>query len=217
MDGFIQIPYAKVRGTLANTSHQRANPVFLSYHISWPIATGAKSRLQSGSNPVSGRMASGCFYVILELPRNYRREESERGQGKVEKHRGHMAYCMVVLALLVLLTGCAGQDSQAAVDLIPLQVQLVSEYGGSAIAVALQDGNMLSVTVAGDSSSSLGGAQRVEQAREIAEFVCEHYRSIGRIDRVRVVFENRQGGSVVDSSGSLAYSFARQELACWDR
>lgn len=75
MDGFIQIPCAKLRGTLANTFHQRANPVFLSYHISWPIATEAKSRLQSGSNPVPGRMASGCFYAILESPRDYGREE----------------------------------------------------------------------------------------------------------------------------------------------
>lgn len=135
----------------------------------------------------------------------------------VEKCRGHVAYCTVVLVLLVLLTGCAGQDSQAMVDLIPLQVQLVSEYGGSAIAVALQDGNTLSVTVADGSSWSLESDQGVEQAREIAESVCEHYRSIGRIDRVRVVFEIRQDGSVVDTSGSVAYAFARGELACWDQ
>ena len=122
-----------------------------------------------------------------------------------------------MVVFLVLLTGCAGQDSQAAVDLIPLQVQLVSEYRGSAIAVALQDGNTLSATVAGDSDWSLAGAQRAEQARQIAEFVRGHYRSIGRMDRVRVAFEIRHDGSVVDTSASIAYAFARGELAYWDR
>lgn len=135
----------------------------------------------------------------------------------VQKYGGHVSYCMLILVLLVLLTGCAGEDSQAIVDLVPLQVQLVSEYRGSAIAVALQDGNTLGVTVADDSSWSLASDQRVEQAREIAEFVCEHYRSIGKIDRVRVAFETGQDGSVVDTSGSVAYTFARGELACWDR
>jgi hypothetical protein len=135
----------------------------------------------------------------------------------LEKYGRYSACCMVTLALLVFLAGCAGEGSQAILDLVPLQVQLVAEYGASNVVVELQDGSTLGVTIvedaAGSPASDLGG----ETAREIAEFVCNHYGSIGRIDTVEVAFEIRRDGSVVDTTGRVAHAFARTELACRER
>jgi hypothetical protein len=120
--------------------------------------------------------------------------------------------CIGILVLLMLLAGCTGEDSQAILDLVPLEMQLLAEYGGSNIVVTLQDGDTLGFTVVADAAGSLSSEQWAEQAREIAEFACDHYRSIGSIDQVWVAFEIRQDGSVVDTTGSITYSFARDEL-----
>jgi hypothetical protein len=54
----------------------------------------------------------------------------------------------------------------------------------------------------------------VEQAREIAEFACAHYRSMDRIDRVWVAFEIRRGRSLFEATRSLTFTFEKSELAC---
>jgi hypothetical protein len=129
----------------------------------------------------------------------------------------YVVRCTMGLLLAVFLAGCGGEGSQAILDLVPLQVQLVAEYGASNIVVELQDGNTLGITVAGDASRSLARDQRAEQAQKIAEFVCDNYRSIDRIVQVRVSFEIGQNGSVVEPTGSVTFTFPKSELACGGR
>ena len=135
----------------------------------------------------------------------------------LDKYGRHSAYGMVILALLVLLTGCTGEGSQPTLDLIRLQVQLIAEYGGSNVVAALQDARTLSVTIADEAFTGPARDLGPERAQEIAEFACKHYGSMGGIDTIEVQFEIRRDGSVVDANGRLAYTFARSELDCGER
>jgi hypothetical protein len=135
----------------------------------------------------------------------------------LKEYGRYSAYCMVILVLLVLLTGCAGDGGQPTLDLMRLQVQLVAEYGGSNVVAALQDARTLSVAIADEAFTGPARDLGLERAREVAEFVCKHYGSMGGIDTVEVQFEIRRDGSVVDASGRLAYAFARSELDCGKR
>lgn len=135
----------------------------------------------------------------------------------LKRNGGYVALCVLGLVLAVLLAGCAGESNQAILDLVPLQMQLVGEYGGSNVVIGLQDDGTLSVTIAEDASGSPESDLSVERARGIAEFVCKHYGSIGRMDTVEVAFEIRRDGSVVDATGRVAYAFAPAELACSGR
>jgi hypothetical protein len=129
----------------------------------------------------------------------------------LDKYGRYAACCMVTLGLLLFLAGCA-EGSQAILDLVPLQVQLAQEYGASNLVIGLEDGETLGITVVDDPSGSPAADQRAKQAREIAEFVCEHYGSMGRIKIVWVTFETRQGGFLVDSTASVRFTFAGSEL-----
>ena len=133
----------------------------------------------------------------------------------LEKHGRYSVYCVVILGLLLFLAGCA-EGSQAILDLVPLQVQLAQEYGPSGLVIGLEDGRTLGITVVDGNSGSPASDQRAEQAREIAEFVCEHYRSMGRIETVWVTFETRQGGFLVYATASVKYTFAASELGHGD-
>jgi hypothetical protein len=133
----------------------------------------------------------------------------------LEKHGRYSACCMVALGLLLFLAGCA-EGSQAILDLVPLQVQLAKAYGASNLVIGLEDGKTLGITVVDDPSGSPAGDRGAEQAREIAEFVCEHYRSMGRVETVWVTFETRQGGFLADASASVTFTFARSELGHGD-
>jgi len=135
----------------------------------------------------------------------------------LKRNRGYVALCAMGLMVAVFLTGCAGEGSQAILDLAPLQMQLLGEYGGSNVVIGLQDDSTLSVTIAEDASGSPESDLGAEKAREIAEFVCKHYGSIGRIDTVDVAFEIRREGSMVDATGRVAYAFVPAELACSGR
>ena len=135
----------------------------------------------------------------------------------LKRNRGHVALCAMGLALIVFLIGCAGESNQAILDLVPLQMQLASEYGGSNVVIGLQGDSTLSVTVVEDAFGSPESDLGAEKAREIAEFVCKHYGSIGRIDTVDVAFEIRREGSMVDATGRVAYAFVPAELACSGR
>ena len=135
----------------------------------------------------------------------------------LKRNRGHVALCAMGLALIVFLIGCAGESNQAILDLVPLQMQLASEYGGSNVVIGLQGDSTLSVTVVEDAFGSPESDLGAEKAREIAEFVCKHYGSIGRIDTVDIAFEIRREGSMVDATGRVAYAFVPAELACSGR
>lgn len=135
----------------------------------------------------------------------------------LKKHGRCSDCCLMILVLLVPLAGCASHGSQPTVDLIRLQLQLVAEYGGSNVVVALQDAHTLSVTIAGDASTDPASDRGLERAQEIAKFVCKRYGSMGEIDIIRVGFLIRQNGSGVDASAQLAYAFALTELACGGR
>jgi hypothetical protein len=139
----------------------------------------------------------------------------ERSKVMLDKYGRYSARCMVTLGLLLFLTGCA-EGSQAILDLVPLQVQLAREYGASNLVIGLEDGKTLGITVVDDPAGSSSGDQRAEQARELAEFACEHYGSMGRIETVQVVFETRQGGFLVDSTASVRFTFAGSELGHGD-
>jgi hypothetical protein len=138
----------------------------------------------------------------------------ERRNVMLKRNSGYLALCVIGLALTVFLAGCASESNQAILDLVPLQMQLLGEYGGSNAVVGLQDDSTLGVTIAEDASGSSESDLGMKKAREIAEFVCKHYGSIGRIDTVEVAFEIRRDGSVVDATGRVAYAFAPSELAC---
>jgi len=127
-----------------------------------------------------------------------------------------IALTPVTLGFLVLLAGCSGAGIQAVQDLVPLQGQLAAEYGESNIRVEIEDGNTLGVTFVSSSSNGLAGDRKAEQAREIASFVCENYASMDRVDKVWVAFEIRQDGSMVDTTGSVAFTFEKRELECGD-
>jgi len=135
----------------------------------------------------------------------------------LERYGGYSARWLMVLALLVLLAGCAGESSQPMLDLVGLQMQLVAEYGGSNVVAALQDARTLSVTIADETFTGPAGNRGPERAREVAEFVCKHYGPMDNIETIQVEFLIRRDGSVVDASGRLAYTFARTELACNER
>ena len=134
----------------------------------------------------------------------------------LRKHKRCFACCMVILGFLVLLAGCSREGVQAFQDLLPLQEQLVTEYGASNIKVEIQDGNTLGITFVNSSSTGLTRDQKAEQARETALFVCENYASMGRMDKVWVAFEIHQDGSVVDATSSVTFAFEKSELECGD-
>ena len=133
----------------------------------------------------------------------------------MSKRSGQYAsYCAMVLVLLVLLPGCAGGDSQAILDLVPLQVQLATRYGGSKIVVELQNGNTLGVTVAGSLSDRLDRDRGVEHARKVAASVCQHYASMDRIDQVWVAFQGHQDGFPAIVTASTVFTFEKGDLGC---
>jgi hypothetical protein len=138
----------------------------------------------------------------------------ERWNVMLKTNSRYVVRCTMGLLLAVFLAGCGGEGSQAILDLVPLEMKLVAEYGASNIVAGLQEESTLGVTVVDDASRSLTRDQRAEQAREIAEFVCDNYRSIDRIAQVRVSFEIGQNSSVVDTTDSVTFAFARSELAC---
>jgi hypothetical protein len=121
--------------------------------------------------------------------------------------------CTVTLGLLLFLAGCSGGGTRAILDLVPLERQLVAEYGASNIVIGLEDGDTLGVTVVDGSSRDLA-RPKAEQAREIAEFVCQHYASMDRIDRIWIALELRHQGSMADATGSAMFSFEKGELGC---
>jgi hypothetical protein len=129
---------------------------------------------------------------------------------------GAIALTMATLGFLVLLAGCSGAGIQAVQDLVPLQEQLAAEYGESNIGVEIEDGNTLGVTFVSSSSDGLAGDRKAEQAREIASFVCENYASMDTVDEVWVAFEIRQDGTLVDTAGSVTFTFEKRELECGD-
>jgi predicted pyridoxine 5'-phosphate oxidase superfamily flavin-nucleotide-binding protein len=96
-------------------------------------------------------------------------------------------------------------------------MQMVAEYGGANVVVELQDEGTLRFLIAEKASGISANNLGPERAREIAEFVCNHYGSMGSIDTVEVAFEIRRDGSVVDATGQVAYAFARNDLACSGR
>lgn len=131
-----------------------------------------------------------------------------------KKHKRVPVCLMAALSLLLLLAGCSRADVQRVVDLVPLQQELAAEYGGSTIRVELQNGSTLGVTLVYLSPVDVAWGQRAEQAREIAQFACAHHPSIDRIDQVRIGFEVKQGGGLVDTSRSAAFVFATDDLEC---
>ena len=130
------------------------------------------------------------------------------------KSRRYAVCCATILVLLVLLPGCDGGDSRAILDLVPLQVQLATQYGGSDIAVELQNGNTLGVTVSGSLADDLDRDRRVAQAREIAGTVCQHYASMDKIDQVWVTFQDHRHGFLTVTIASAALTFETGELGC---
>lgn len=132
----------------------------------------------------------------------------------LKRNRGDVALCAAGLVIVLFLTGCAGANSQAILDLVPLQAQLAAQYGGAEIAVDLHNGNRLGITVAGSLPDDLGNERGVEQAREIARTVCQHYASIDRIDQVRVAFQDHQVGILVDGTSLAAFTFEKGEFGC---
>jgi hypothetical protein len=145
-----------------------------------------------------------------KLPLNLeRRNLVGRMDGKVS------VCCAVMLGVLVFLTGCAGERSQAIVDLVPLQAEMVAEYGASNVTVELAS-RTLGVTLVRSPASNLAGDWGAEQAREIAEFVCRTYDSMRLMDRVKVALEIRQTGFMAGPAVSVAFPFERGELDCGD-
>jgi hypothetical protein len=141
----------------------------------------------------------------------------ERRKAVSKRYGRYSACCMVTLSFLVLLAGCSREGIQAVGDLVPLQRQLVAEYGESNIKVELQDGSTLGVTFANSASTDLAWDQKAQQAGEIASFVCNNYASMGRIIKVRVAFETDQDGFIGDSTSSTAFVFDQSELECGDK
>ena len=134
----------------------------------------------------------------------------------LEKY-GRCSKCGVVaLALVLVLAGC-GESTQTVVDLVPLQMQMVKEYGGSVVVVELQDGDTLRFLIAEEASGIAASDLGPERARQIAEFACNHYGSMDSIDTVEIAFEIRRDGTLVDATGQVAYAFARNDLACGGR
>ncbi len=120
----------------------------------------------------------------------------------------------VLLALTLCLAGCSAEGGRAALDLVPLQRELAAEYEGAKINVDLQNGHRLGITVSSDASRDPAYEQGADGAREVAEFVCQHYRSMDQIDRLRVAFAVHEGGLLADAKISAAYSWENQELPC---
>ena len=130
------------------------------------------------------------------------------------KIRRYAARCATILVLLLFLPGCDGGDSRAILDLVPLQAQLATEYGGSDIVVELQNGNTLGVTVAGSLSDRLDRDRGVEHARKVAASVCQHYASMDRIDQVWVAFQGHQDGFPAIVTASTVFTFEKGDLGC---
>lgn len=141
----------------------------------------------------------------------------ERRKSVLKKHVAYWTSVLVVLCIVMLLAGCSGETVQAVVDLVPLQRQLETEFGGSNLEFDLHNETTLGVTLVDSPANGLAWDQQAERARDIAESVCQTYASMGRYDQVRVAFETRQEGTMGDASGSVAFSFDKSELECWDR
>ncbi len=124
------------------------------------------------------------------------------------------ARCVVILVLILFLAGCGGEGGQAILDLVPLELDLVAEYGVAGVGVGLQDGTTLGVTMVDGASGSPASDQRAERARAVAEFVCEHYGSVDRIDTVEVAFEIQRDGFLSDEIKFVTFAFEVAELAC---
>lgn len=58
-------------------------------------------------------------------------ERLQRKEKVMLKKIGRYSVCCArILVLLVLLAGCTGEDSQAILDLVPFEMQLLAEYVG---------------------------------------------------------------------------------------
>lgn len=132
----------------------------------------------------------------------------------MKKVRRHSARCVVIFGLILFLAGCGGEGGQAILDLVPLELDLAAEFGVTGVAVGLQDGATLGVTIVDDASGSAASDQRAERARAVAEFVCQHYRSMDSIDTVEVAFEIRRDGLLSDDTRTTIYAFEVTELGC---
>lgn len=104
------------------------------------------------------------------------------------KHLRHSLLSATLLCITLLTSACASDLMKELGELAPLRDQLVQTYAEDEINLQIQNGHAINVSFINSSFNDLPQADKEPKAQEIAQFVKDHYASIGKIDRISVSF-----------------------------
>ncbi len=126
----------------------------------------------------------------------------------------YFAFIVIALQLSVLNSGCSWQGQVSFPDLAALREKLIAEYGHQDISVAIQNQNVLGISLINSSFNELGEMAQQNKAQEIAVFVVNHYPSINEVNMVWVSFVRRKAYAFVFNYDEWrTYNFNKSFLA----
>lgn len=115
--------------------------------------------------------------------------------------------------LLALASGCSRELLKSVTDLVPLRSALTKEYKLTNVTLSIQNGTVFSVAVINSELNSVSRAERQVKAKQIAGFVNKHYGSIGKIERIAVVFVVHKNYFVYQYNAVIdGYTFEKASL-----
>jgi hypothetical protein len=115
--------------------------------------------------------------------------------------------------VVLLAAGTAGIACGRLSDILALQRTLVHQFHTDAISVNVNNGTVLTVLFTSSDAAMLAGPDKAAFARQVAEYVRDHYRDYAGLDRITVGFaQRRRAGPVTLGSTTESYSFTTMEL-----
>ena len=103
-------------------------------------------------------------------------------------HKRHNLPLIIMLCIFILGVGCTREDIKAVRDLFPLRSAIISEFKERSVEVKIQNGNTLGITFVNPQFNYWDSKEQERKASEIADFVINKYKSIGRIDTIWISF-----------------------------
>ena len=119
-----------------------------------------------------------------------------------------MNRALVLLALTALTPGCGELK-----DLFTLQQGLAVAFNAPAVSVNINNRSHLTVTFTNSKVAELPDSERAIVARQVAEYVRDHYRAYATLEDISVGFSRASAvGPVSYTANQIPYSFTTADL-----
>lgn len=122
----------------------------------------------------------------------------------------------VLGAALLLTAGCFGFDGDAGkffADMLSLQQGIVQQFGDSNIGINRSTSGQLTVTFTNSHLAALPDSAQAVEARQVAEYVRDHYPEYGGLTQVSIALRSQQGGGGFSvSTSNVPYAWTTAEL-----